>query len=313
MPAEPCTFLGRAFANIYECLCCPDPCYQPKWVPAANASFFTDYARPRTVTRIRFDRGLNMQFPDRNQFFMKTIYSKKFTGKGITPFNDFGLSLNYNQLYFYQEAAAEKGSLFFEMPYRQFDPLFGNSAAGFADLNFGLKSLLFDCEMLQVSFQFKSYMPSGNSAQGLGTGHVSVEPSLLMSLRLAENTYFQGQLAQWIPLGGTNKIAGGVLHYHFSFNQVLWNYTPDSPIIGTFEMNGYSFQNGGYTGPVLSNGGNNLAFATVANSGDTYFDMGPGIRKSVCNMMDYGGAIVWTVTSPHFASPLFRVEVRFLF
>jgi hypothetical protein len=84
-------------------------------------------------------------------------------------------------------------------------------------------------------------------------------------------------------------------------------------LIGTFEMNGYSFQNGGYTGPVLSNGGKTLSFATVGNSGDTYFDLGPGLRKSVCNRVDFGGAIVFAVTSPHFATPLFRLEVRFLF
>ncbi len=47
--------IGAFLSNLYQCLCCPDPCYQPRWEPAANASFFADYARPRTITRIRYD------------------------------------------------------------------------------------------------------------------------------------------------------------------------------------------------------------------------------------------------------------------
>ena len=34
-----------------------------------------------------------------------------------------------------------------------------------------------------------------------------------------------------------------------SLNQVLWHVTPDSPLIATLEMDGWSFENGGYTRP----------------------------------------------------------------
>ena len=256
---EPCTFIGYLINNLYECLCCPDPCYQPKWVPEANASFFVDYARTRTVTRLRFDRGLDLQFPDRNEYFYKQVILGKFGsgGKRPRPFIVNGVrfradpSLNFNQLYFYQEVAAGKASFFVEVPpYRQISPLFGQSHAGFSDMNLGTKAMIFDCEMLQLTMQFRTFLPTGNAMEGLGTGHVSLEPSLLGALRLAEQTYFQGQLAQWIPLGGTSGIAGGILHYHFSLNQTLCRVTPDSPLIGTFEMNGWSFQNGGFTNPV---------------------------------------------------------------
>src|SRR5262249_29712618 len=36
-PHDPNTAIGAFCQNLYECLCCPDPCYQPTWVPAANA------------------------------------------------------------------------------------------------------------------------------------------------------------------------------------------------------------------------------------------------------------------------------------
>ena len=59
--------------NLYQCICCPDPCYEPKWEPAAYASFFADYARPRTVTRLRYDNLEDMTRPDRNQFWINNV------------------------------------------------------------------------------------------------------------------------------------------------------------------------------------------------------------------------------------------------
>jgi hypothetical protein len=314
---EPCTFIGRFFRNIYECLCCPDPCYQPQWVPAANASFFTDYARPRTVTRLRFDRGLDMTLPDRNEYFykFKGTTPPGFGSKSGNPFVVNGTryradpSLNFNQLYLYQEAAAARGSFFFEIPYRQISPLYSPSAAGFSDIRLGTKALLFDCELMQLTFQFKTYLPSGNAMAGLGTGHVSLEPSFLLALRLAQDTYFQAQLAQWIPLGGTPNIAGGVLSYNFALNQVLVWCTPNSPLIGTLEMNASTFQNGGATNPVVTA----IGPGRVGSGGITYFSIGPGLRQSICNNLDFGGAFLWATTDNHWANPLFRFEVRFLY
>src|SRR5208337_4960234 len=73
-PCNECnTVIDALCQNLYQCLCCPDPCYQPTWEPAANASFFADYARPRTVTRIRYDNLEAMTRPDRNQFWISQV------------------------------------------------------------------------------------------------------------------------------------------------------------------------------------------------------------------------------------------------
>jgi len=313
--AEPSTFIGHLINNLYECLCCPDPCYKPRWVPEANAAFFVDHARTRTVTRIRFDRGFDLQFPDRNEYFYKRAILGKF-GSSTRPYIVNGRryqadpSLNFSQLYFYQEVAAGRASVFFDLPsYRQISPLFGTSSAGFSDMTVGTKAMIFDCEMAQLTLQFKTFLPTGDAARGLGTGHVSLEPALLGALRLARQTYLQGQLAQWIPIGGTPDFAGGILHYHFSLNQTLCRVTPDSPLIGTFELNGWSFQNGGYTNPIAGP----HQPERVASGGETYFNMALGLRMSVCDSIDFGGALAWPVTAHHWADPLVRLEMRVLY
>ena len=243
-PADPCNTVAGAFIqNLYQCLCCPDPCYQPQWVPAANASFFADYARPRTVTRLRYDNLEAMTRPDRNQFWIQGVSPTRNNPK--LTIRD--LRARIQEFYVYQEVAAERGSFFVEYPYRQINQSYAPTQAGFSDVNFGMKSLLFDCELLQVSFQFRTYTPTGNGMLNLGTGHFSLDPSILTSLKLGPSTYLQGQFGNWIPLAGNQNLAGGVFYWLTSINQILWYTTPDSPLIATLEMDGWSFENGGYT------------------------------------------------------------------
>jgi hypothetical protein len=279
-------------------------------VPAANASFFADYARPRTVTRIRYDNLENMTRPDRNQFFLNNV-NPAFKKNGF-PYRPIA---RLQQVSLYQEAAGERGSFFVEYPYRQINESWAPTQAGFGDVNFGAKSLLFDCEMLQVTFQMRTYMPSGNFTNNLGTGQFVVDPSILTSLKLSDGTYFQGQFGNWVPLGGpggNSKIAGGVFYWLMSLNQVLWRVTPDSPLIATLEMDGWSFENGGFTPRIKPRGV--LANPFPDGGGVSYFNIGPGLRQSICDRLDFGGAITWaTNAAAHWAQPWFRFEVRFLF
>ena len=315
------TFVGRFFANLYECLCCPDPCYQPRWIPEANAAFFQDYARPRTITRLRWDHVPDLVYPDRSEFFWAQDNGK---GRGpkppplfpksgsvhpfhpnVTPIQYKGeKSVLYDQLYMYQEVASARASFFIEYSYRSNDPLLTPHTAGFSDLFLGTKSLLLDCELMQVTFQFKTFLPTGDATKGLGTGHVSLEPSLLMSLRLASQTYFQGQLAEWIPIGGDPGYAGAIIHYHGSLNHRLCELTPDTPLIGTLEANGWTFQDGTYTDPILG---------TRKASGFSYGSIGPGLRLSVCNKLDVGVGVGFPLSDPHWGNPQVRTEIRFLY
>jgi hypothetical protein len=314
------TVLGRIFCGLYCCICCPDPCYDPCWNPVANAAFFADPVRPVTMTRIRWDSVLNYTLPDRSEFLMAEL-GVVTGGKGpkpgtpaapITrpgPQGTTGLvvtSLKYNDFTFYQEAAVGNASFFVEMPYRSLDPAEPyNHAANFGDINLGTKALFFDCELLQLAFQFRTYLPTGNFLHGIGTGHVSLEPSLLGALKLTPNTYLQGQLAEWIPIGGDQGYQGAILHYQLSANQVLWRILPDVPLIGTLEFGGYSFQAGQYTDPVFG--------AWQKSSGDTYLSLGPGLRMVVCNKIDFGIGAAFAVGDHHGPGQWYRTEFRWRF
>ncbi len=294
-------------------------------MPQANAAFFQDFARPRTITRFRYDRDNDLMFPDRSEYFwaresLNSPYPQGgkgpkqpkafpahpkpgYHGPTIAPKGE--RSLNYDELSLYTEAAAGNASFFVEVPYLSTNPYYTGHHAGFANMNLGTKSVLFDCELLQITFQFRTYLPTGNAVEGLGNGHVSLEPSLLMALRLAPDWYLQGQVAEWIPLGGDQNYAGSLIHYHTSLNGVLGRIAPNSPLIGTFEFNGWSFQDGAYTDPVLG--------PFRKSSGSTYANLGPGLRMVLCDKVDFGVAAAFALTDPHWASSFIRAEFRVLY
>ena len=108
--------IGAFISNLYQELCCPDPCYQPKWDPAAYASFFVDYARPRTVTRLRYDNLEDMTRPDRNQFWMNSVSPVPTKSR---------IFARLQQVYLYQEVASELRQLLRRNPVQADQPELG--------------------------------------------------------------------------------------------------------------------------------------------------------------------------------------------
>jgi hypothetical protein len=76
------------------------------------------------------------------------------------------------------------------------------------------------------------------------------------------------------------------------------------PVIGTFEIVGYTFHEGAYTDPVL---GTQLAERT------TYLSAGPGVRVFLCDRMDFGIGSVVSLTDNNLADYLIRSEFRLRF
>jgi hypothetical protein len=297
-PCEGEGFLGRTFARLHNCICCPDPCYEPRWHAAANAAFFQDAARPVTMTRIRWDHATSVRFPDRNNFLFPTVQAAPVTG------------VSYDNLLLSMEAGGDAFSITVDTLYRNIETPnqnwgAGTNHAGFGDIAITTKSLLIDCELLQLSFQFRTGIPTGSSGNGLGLGLVSLEPSLLFSVKLWEETYFQSQISEWIPLGSSDT-AGSLLHYHFALNHVLWRAPccHDMLFVGTLEANCISFQAGNFT---------NEAGVLVPSSGTTYVTVGPGLRYQLCERMDFGVAAQFAVTQDSYAEQLYRTEFRWRF
>jgi hypothetical protein len=284
------------FCAFRNALCCPDPCYEPRWVDAANAALFVPSVRPATYTRLRWDAGRNLTEPDRAEYFWAAIGQK---GPGQPE-----RRLNYNELSLYQEMGGDRFSFYINMPYRNQEGAVNGGFGGFGDLTLGTKTVLIDSELMLFTFQLGTTIPTGLSGHGLGTGHVSMEPSLLYAIKLYPETYWQGQLGYWIPISGTPGFAGGVLFYNNSLNHVICRPLRDTALIGTIETSGWTFTSGSFTD----------ANGVVRPANDTtYFNLGPGLRLAFCDKLDIGFGVQFAVTGNHFAQQLYRTELRWRF
>jgi hypothetical protein len=291
--------LARA---VHDCLTYPDPCYEPRFVPAASAAFFTEPLRPVNQMRIGYDAVRDFRQPDRAEFFWARADGR---GKGPAPINGRAVpALDYDRLLLITEAAAGKASIVVTTPYQSVEPVYGRGGSGFGDITIGAKSVLFDTELFQVGFLFNTHVLSGNFRKGLGTGHVSLEPSLLFGLKLTNDAYVQAQLSEWIPIGGDAQYQGSILHSHLALNYVVARIAPDAPIVANVEVNTYSFQDGAFTGPDLT---------AHPASGRTFVSLGPGLRTYVTNKFDIGFAASFAATNFALPQQFYRFEMRFRF
>lgn len=183
---------------------------------------YIDAAVIGTQLRIRFDRADGIDRPDRAEF----IYAKCgcFREVGLDPdapgptgalnggdpnTTKFIVNgLEYSELVLDGEVALnEKLSLFAEIPYRRatlrFDDGPSRDASGVADISVGVKAGLLVQEGRFVTAQLRSYLPTGDAAEGLGTNHWSLEPALLFYNELTSNLKLEAELRYWIPINGS--------------------------------------------------------------------------------------------------------------
>jgi hypothetical protein len=176
----------------------------------ASDTGYIDSAIPRSEFRLRYEAAYDNNRPDRAEFF----YAKCGCFGGSAPGPRLPeTKVDYQDISGYLElAASDRFSAFVEAPVRFLNPEQNANTAGFADMNFGAKAALIASPDQYLTFQLKTYLPTGDSRHGLGTDHVSLEPGLLFYQKLAEGLRLEAELRHWIPIGGTD-FAGNILRY----------------------------------------------------------------------------------------------------
>lgn len=283
---------------------------------ADNAGYI-DSAIIRTRIRLRYDSAYDLNTPDKAEFF----YAKcgcfanpmNFLGPGgtfnlqqaakmgydprargpqhpIVPGRPFSQtfkgdpSINYQEFATYLEYAPIKNfSTFVEVPVRFINPTFVRNNYGFSDINAGIKYAFVAEPDAYYTFQFRGYAPTGASDRGLGTGHVSLEPALLVFQRLSERVYFSGEFRDWIPVDGSN-FAGNILRYGagLTYNMVLTDHFRIAPVN---EVVGWTILGGKELDPKADPNANQVH--SVA--GDTIVNEKIGVRIGLGDYSNPGG------------------------
>ena len=116
-----------------------------------------------------------------------------------------------------------------------------------------------------LSAQFKTYFPTGDARQGLGTNHYSVEPAILYYGRLSERLELEGEIGGWIPIDGSagaipatnTDFAGNIFFYGIGPSYRLSNGEKFklSPVV---EFVGWNVTSGQQTGTPTDASGINI-------------------------------------------------------
>jgi hypothetical protein len=224
--------------------------------------------------------------------------------------------INFQQTSNYLEyALVPRFSVWGDIPVRWVDFFFTNPTAprqmhsGLSDIQFGCKyALLYDpCEIL--TFQWRTYAPTGDPTTGLGRGNWNVEPALLYYRRLTSRLLFEGELEDFIPVAPRDDFAGNVLTYGGSLSFLLYN-RPTFRVIPVTELMGWHVFSGKETTPngVFSAAGDNIInakFGVRVGLGEL---VQPGFLNRVDLYVGYGRALTGAVWYKDIARAEFRLR-----
>jgi len=266
------------------------------------APYFLDVSQPSSNMRFRFQSFYNEKNPDRVEYFWAQIGGR---GPKLPEH-----SVDYQDAIASWEVATGKAfSITTDIPIQLVAPNINPTTAGMGDMTVTTKTVLLTGNEWQITQIFRTYIPTGAPNKGLGTGHVSLEPGFLFRYKWTPETYFNGELEYWFPLGGNPIIDGQVLTYGFGISHLM--YESDTyAVVPTLEFKGWTVFNGGQTN-----------FPTgVIQPVDTMgiFNVCPGVRfiydtGGDLGLLEWGVSSAFAITTNRWYDASFLIECRFVF
>jgi hypothetical protein len=261
---------------------------------------YIDNAIPGSLFRLRYDDSFDFTRGTRAEFF----YAK--SGPAGPGFPRPETRVDYQELLPYLEwAVIPQLSGFVELPERFIHPEVNPSAAGLSDMNIGFKYAFLYGPDLVATFQFRTYIPTGDARLGMGNNHVSLEPGLLFYKPLPSRLGLVGEFRPWIPVGGTD-FAGDILRYGLGVQYAL--YGSDrvmlSPVI---EMVGWTVLDGKVSEVYPD------AVVVRDAGGETIVNTKVGFRLTWKGFGDFYAGYGRPITGDRWYDQTFRLEFRMFF
>jgi hypothetical protein len=322
-----------------------------------SAVGYIDPAMPQTMFRLRFDAAFDSNRADRAEYFYGAWRELSFHPHAIINGGVFydprakgpdqsAQHLNYQEASGYFEwAITQRFSVFGEVPWRfvefngnqEDDSTKGPRASepfaterendtenGLSDIQLGFKyAFIADPDQRYLTLQTRFYIPTGFARDGLGTGHVSIEPGLLFFQRLNDRLVLEGEFLSWNPVAGSAE-AGNILQYglglsYSAYQRCNLRIVPVAEVVGWTVLNGFeSFigLDGGFTSafaPPSIAATLPINHGVESASGATIVNAKIGIRTYFGNGNDFYIGYGQCVTGSRWYRDIARIEYRYTF
>jgi hypothetical protein len=191
---------------------------------------YVDPAIPVTMYRLRVDAANDDNRPDRAEFFYpKQGFFPVLVAHGLPNGTAAAKNLNYEEVHNYLEIACNpRFSAFVNAPVRWIDVTFLDTSAqehqsGLSDIWFGFKYAFIYQPTQVLTFQLRTYSPTGDPAQGLGRGNWNLEPGLLYYQALGSRWFFEGEIEDFTPITRRDDFAGSVVTLGGALSYLAYN------------------------------------------------------------------------------------------
>lgn len=286
-----------------------------------NVSFI-DTAVVGSQVRLRYDQAWEQKRIDRAEFF-NGMNAALGGSRGLAAPDP---TIDYQDVRTYAElAVSHRLSFFAELPYRFINPTVNLNYDGLTDVTAGFKLGIIANECTSLTFQMKTYIPTGDGAIGLGTEHYTIEPGLLLRKKLMPRWTIEAELSNWIPIDGSlftnptrdpqlapfenRSYSGNIFRYGLGTGLDLINdgngrrLTAVSEFIGWTIMDGLTFDRHPISG----------ALAMLDVSGDTIVNSYVGLRYTTVTGSSLYGGFGRPLTGQEWYSDIARFEYNIRF
>lgn len=310
-----------------------EPLRRPRSVARSNVGY-VDNAVIGTHFQIRYDYASGADSPDRAEFIYPKCGCFRVLGADPDAPGPVGpgpaapttalieYDLDYQDITVDGEVALhDRVSAFAEIPFRIARGQVIPDSEGLADIMAGVKFAVIADPERYLTLQLRTYLPTGNGEDGLGTEHVSLEPGILFHEGSGGRLTAEAELRLWIPMDGSSNAGtptsvtaenyyGNVLRYGVGLGYELspeaqLRFTPVVELVGWNVMGGIvAFSPDG----VPANPNTTVEDADGTSIMNLKAGARIGVRASDAIYVGYGKAL----TDEHWYDSVFRVEYRWV-